>query len=122
MLVEATPQGSDLASRANEAIDAELASGAVSLASVARRLAMSERSLQRRLEAEGIGFAALIDAARRRRAESLLRSRDVSLTEIAFLLGFSEQSAFTRAFKRWTGKSPRDARREILAGAPRASR
>jgi AraC-like DNA-binding protein len=73
---------------------------------IARRLGMSERTLQRRLAEEGHTFQALADGARREAAESLLVGGDHSLGEVAFLTGFSDQSAFQRAFKRWTGRTP----------------
>ena len=60
-----------------------------------------------RLEDEGTTFARLVDDVRRRRAVSMVRDRSLSLGEIAFLLGFSEASAFHRAFRRWTGGTPR---------------
>ncbi|MGB0904320.1 MAG: AraC family transcriptional regulator ligand-binding domain-containing protein, partial [Mangrovicoccus sp.] len=63
--------------------------------------------MQRRLADRGTSFQALVDEARRHLAQQLLDSSGYSLSEIAFLTGFSEQSAFTRAFKRWEGQSPR---------------
>jgi AraC-like DNA-binding protein len=72
---------------------------------------MSRRSLQRRLGASGASFAELVDAVRRERAQVFLDAGDVSLVEVSWLVGFSEQSAFTRAFKRWTGRSPAEYRR-----------
>ncbi len=112
MLAAATPQGSLLAEQVRQAIEETLVDGTAPLASVARRLATSERSLQRALEAEGLTFLEMLDAVRRSRAEALLRA-GVSLVEISFLVGFSEQSAFTRAFKRWTGTTPREARKRL---------
>ncbi|MCA9673459.1 MAG: helix-turn-helix transcriptional regulator, partial [Myxococcales bacterium] len=88
------------------------------LGDVARRLAVSERTLHRRLAAEATTFAALVDDARRERA--LLLVDDASLTsgELAFLLGYSEPSALIRAFKRWTGDTPCGYRaRRAAAGA-----
>ena len=78
---------------------------------VARRLGTSARTLQRRLEVEGTSFARLVDEVRRERAEAFLRANDVSVAEVSWLVGFSEQSAFTRAFRRWTGSSPTEFRR-----------
>jgi AraC-like DNA-binding protein len=73
---------------------------------VARDLAMSERSLQRQLRAEGTSFRALVDECRRELALRHLAVPGASATDVAFLLGFSEPGAFTRAFRRWTGQSP----------------
>jgi AraC-like DNA-binding protein len=78
---------------------------------VARALAMTERTLQRRLAEEGVQFRALVDDVRRGLALRYLADRSMSLTEIALMLGFSEQAAFHRAFVRWTGKTPGHFRR-----------
>ena len=64
----------------------------------------------------GLAFHSLVDECRRQLAERLLLQTRYSLSEIAFLTGFSEQSAFTRAFKRWTGITPRAFRRETESG------
>ncbi len=73
---------------------------------VARRLEMSERTLNRRLAEEGVSFRTITQRARREAAESLLTDRRNSLAEVAFLTGFGDQSAFQRAFKAWTGQTP----------------
>jgi AraC-like DNA-binding protein len=66
--------------------------------------------LQRRLSELGYSYQTLVDESRRQLAERLLRQTDFSLVEIAFMTGFSEQSAFARAFKRWAGQTPRNFR------------
>jgi AraC-like DNA-binding protein len=76
------------------------------IARTARRLGMSARTLQRRLRASGTSFTHLLQQLRERSACRLLRQDDRRLSEIAEQLGFSEHSAFSRAFKRWTGTSP----------------
>lgn len=73
---------------------------------IARTLGMSGRSLQRRLRDHGTTLRAELDAERQAQARVLLIDVDVAIAEVAFLLGFSDQSAFTRAFRRWTGESP----------------
>lgn len=78
---------------------------------VARRLAVSGRTLQRRLHAEQLVYADLVAEFREQTARQLLTQRKVSVAEIAFLLGFSDQSSFTRAFRRWTGETPAAFRR-----------
>lgn len=88
-------------------ISTALSGGVPALSDVARDLAMSGRTLQRRLGEAGHSFQSLVDDARRRLAFRLLRQDDdVTLSEAAFMTGFSDQSAFTRAFKRWTGETP----------------
>jgi AraC-like DNA-binding protein len=88
------------------AIADQLPEGQPSKSQVARRLGMSERTLHRRLAEVGESFQDLATRTRHEAAESLLRSGDQSLAEVAFLTGFSDQTAFTRAFKRWSGTTP----------------
>jgi len=87
-----------------------LSEGIPTLSEIGTRLGMSARTLQRRLSDQGLSFQTLVDESRRQLAEQLLTESKYSLSEIAFLTGFSEQSAFTRAFKRWAGKTPRSYR------------
>lgn len=89
-----------------DAIARSLSDGLPRMEDVARRLGLSARSLHRRLAADGLSFQALTKETRRELAEGLLRDERYSLSEVAFLTGFSEQSAFTRAFKRWVGDTP----------------
>jgi AraC-like DNA-binding protein len=94
-------------------ISRSLSEGTPRMAEVARRLAMSDRTLHRRLSERGLSFKALVDSTRRQVAQSLLQDSRYTLTEVAFLTGFSEQSAFNRAFKRWTGQTPTAFRRRV---------
>jgi len=92
------------------AVARSLSDGIPTVSDIAAELAVSARTLQRRLSDQGHTFQGLVDAARRELAQQLLRDTDYSLAEIAFLTGFSEQSGFTRAFKRWSGQTPRSYR------------
>lgn len=103
--------GEGLAARVRGAVAAELPGREPTLATVARRLGTSPRTLQRRLEAAGASFASVADGVRRERAEDALRAPDVSIAEVSWLVGFAEQSAFARAFRRWTGVAPSAWRR-----------
>jgi len=94
--------------------DGEPASGAI-----AKRLAMSERTLRRTLANEGQSFSGLVEAVRKERASLLISDRRASLAEVAFSLGFSELSAFSRAFKRWHGRAPSEVRRAAQQSAIR---
>jgi len=94
-------------------IDA-LPSGPVANEKVARDLGLSVRSLQRRLAEAGTSFRDLLDTSRQEMALSYIREPEIELAEIAFLLGFSDQSAFSRAFKRWTGNTPNEVRKAHL--------
>jgi AraC-like DNA-binding protein len=77
-----------------------------SLVKIARQLGISARTLRRHLEQEGASLRALVDDVRRERADELLAA-GTPVKEIAFVLGFSETSAFSRAYKRWTGRPPK---------------
>jgi AraC-like DNA-binding protein len=86
--------------------------GEVDMAGVAAALGCSRDTLYRRLKAEGTSFAKLLDDLRRRLALDYLAGGKVSVNETAYLVGFSDAAAFSRAFKRWTGRSPGAVRRE----------
>lgn len=105
----------DLVSRVQLAMVEQLASGTPSEHSVARAVSLSTRSLQRRLAEERTSFTDLLTTVRRDLAEKYVRDRDLAVTEISYMLGFSDVSSFSRAFKRWTGKSPVALRREAVA-------
>ena len=116
MLLERLPSAPDIVGRVREAIDAELRGGDPRLETVARRLAMSPRSLQRRLrEQGGVAFNDVLDEMRYSAARSYLGQGDVAGAEVAYLLGFADQSSFNRAFKRWSGQTPTDYRRAAFA-------
>ena len=100
------PRETDFRADVRRAIADAMRDGDPRLARVAAKLAMSPRTLQRRLEEEGVVFKALVDDTRLRFALGYLRHGGHTLTEIAFLLGYSEVSALNRAFKRWTGVTP----------------
>jgi len=99
-----------LEKRVRLAVAKMLSEGVPSLSLIASSLGMSARTLQRRLSDQEQSFQNLVDQARRELAQQLLRESDYSLAEIAFLTGFAEQSGFTRAFKRWSGETPRSYR------------
>ena len=82
---------------------------------VASHLNISARTLQRRLKEEGYSYKELIDELRKEFAISYLKRRDLSISEIAYLLSYAEASAFSRSFKRWTGKTPGSYQNELLA-------
>ncbi len=84
----------------------ELQKGVPALEIVAQRLAMSDRTLRRRLEENGTSFRAVLDDTRADLARKYVRDKRLPLSEVAFMLGFSEPSTFHRAFKRWTKTTP----------------
>jgi AraC-like DNA-binding protein len=77
---------------------------------IARKLGVSRRTLARRLSSEGLTFASVMRNLRSKLAERHLADETLTISEIAWLLGYQDVSAFTNAFKRWTGKAPRAAR------------
>ena len=81
-----------------------------SISNVAKQLAMSTRTLSRKLREEGVAFTEILEESRAALAKSYLAERDLPVSEIAWLLGYREVSSFTHAFKRWTGMTPRQFR------------
>ena len=84
-----------------------LPSGKVDQGMVSSQLHRSTSTLQRQLQAEGLSYRDVLESTQRGLAENYLRDRKYSHAQISYLLGFSEQSNFSRAFKRWTSLSPR---------------
>jgi AraC-like DNA-binding protein len=107
------PAENGLLATVRKAIAELMRDGAPKLARVAAKMAVSPRTLQRQLSEYGVDFKELVDNTRRLSAINYLRNSTNTLTEIAFLLGYSELSAFNRAFKRWTGSTPLNFRRRL---------
>jgi AraC-like DNA-binding protein len=92
--------------RVDAALRSLLESGDVSMDRVARTLAMSRQTLYRKLKAEGVTFERVLDELRHVAAVELMRTGKVAVRDASRRLGFSDPAAFSRAFKRWTGRSP----------------
>lgn len=92
-----------------------LPDGVPPVAEVANRLGMSARTLQRRLNGTGTSYSDVLEALRQDLAERMLSNRSLSISEIAYLLGYAELSSFDRAYRSWTGRTPADVRREKFA-------
>ena len=103
----------DLVQQIQSLIIDQLPSGKITDQMIAKELHLSERTLQRKLRDKGTSFRQVLESVRKMVAMQYIRNSGTSMTEIAFLLGFSEQSAFSRAFKKWTGKSPVQYRESI---------
>ena len=105
------PARFDLSSRVRAAFDEVLSksTGAL-LERVSARFRMGGRTLQRRLEAEGVRFDDLLDQYRHERAVDWVRAGKLELAEISYRLGYAQPRAFFRAFRRWTGRSPGELR------------
>ena len=108
------PREDSLVTSVRRAIGETMRDGDPTLSRVAARVATNPRTLQRQLRDHGADFKRLVDDTRHRFALNYLRDPKHALTEIAYLLGYSEVSAFNRAFKRWTGSTPSDYRRTSL--------
>ena len=106
------PREDHLLSSVRRVIAEVMRDGHLGISPVASKLAMSPRTLQRRLEEHDTDFRRVADDTRRRFAINYLRDPKHTVTEIAYLLGYSEVSAFNRAFKRWTASTPSDYRRK----------
>ena len=91
----------------------KLSSGVVTKQQAADGLHMSPRNLQVKLAAHNTSFQEILEKTRQTLALGYIEQSSIAITEIAYLLGFSEVSNFTRAFKRWTNKSPTEFRRSL---------
>jgi AraC-like DNA-binding protein len=103
----ATLQKDDIAARCKAILLEQLTTGEVSIDGVAKALHMSPRTLTRRLASQGTQLQSLLDETRRDLAERYFADPGKSISDVAFLLGFSQQSSLARAFKRWFGVSPK---------------
>lgn len=109
------PGEPELLSRVRMAIQHALATGKPTAARVARHLAMSPRTMQRRLDEHDLGYAAVLRQTRRGLAERYLADPSLTLAEVAYLCGYREQTSFFRAFRHWTGETPTARRAALLA-------
>lgn len=103
-------QRDDVAGRLRGLLVEALPHGEPSQSGIAHALHMSERSLQRRLTELGTNYKAVLDGTRQELALSYVQDRSYTIGEITYLLGFTEASSFTRAFRRWAGCSPTEYR------------
>ncbi|AKU18597.1 AraC family transcriptional regulator [Luteipulveratus mongoliensis] len=112
-LAERAPEApNSLAPRVHSAVQQSLGTTPPEIASVARLLALHPRTLQRRLAAEGTSFAAIVDDVRRNAASRYLTTTDMPMSQVAGLLGLSEQSALTRCCRRWWNTTPSAVRHD----------
>ncbi len=111
-----------LRSRVENAIAQLLPHGRARANEIARQLGMSHRSLVRRLALEGLTFSEVLDELRVDLAKSHLRAGKLPISQMAWLLGYREVSSFTHAFKRWTGMTPRQARKKAATPSPLSAR
>ena len=118
-IVARLPPGDDVVAEVRRVLVRRTSRKDARIGSIARALGTSTRSLQRRLAAAGASYQELLEQARCDAAERHLAETALSIAEVSWLVGYSEPSAFHRAFKRWRGVSPRsfrDGRRAAAAG------
>ena len=114
-LPEASQAGSGIDRQLQQVLLKLLSDGEPTLARASHAMHMSPRTLQRRLARYQLSWQQWLDRNREQLARQYLDDTSLTLTDIALLLGFSEQSAFTRAYRRWTGNSPGRERRQWLS-------
>ncbi len=110
--LESLDEGTNI-NRIKKIIVEKLPSGNVAIEKVAKEIGINSRKLQRMLQEKDTTFSKLLDETREDIAVGYIADEHMDLTEIAFLLGFSELSTFSRSFKRWTGKSPLQYRKSV---------
>ncbi len=118
-LTERQPKGDSFVERVRSVVARTLRSGPPSLEATARALKASPRTVQRKLGEHGTTHLEIVDSVRSEMSSQLVEKGHLSLTEIAFLVGFTDVSGFHRAYKRWTGASPSDVRARARAQPPR---
>jgi AraC-like DNA-binding protein len=111
------PREDDLLAAVRRMIGEAIRDAEPKLSLAAKKLGMSPRRLQRRLQEYGLDFKRLVDDTRQRLALQYIKEEKDTLTQIAFMLGYSDVSAFNRAFKRWTGTAPLQYRRTVAKQA-----
>lgn len=115
-LLAEQPEGDDFIQLVQRSMIDELPDREPSIAAIAAKRHMSPRTLQRRLRDGGTSFAKVLSDLRHELALRYLRDERIAIAEVGFLLGFQDVTAFHRAFKRWSGKTPATYRRSAQAG------
>lgn len=105
-VLETRPASTDLVGVIRQELVRRLGKTEAKVETIAEALSLSPRTLQRRLEGEGTSFQGVLDGVREQLAMSYLVNDSLTVSEIAYLLGYSELRAFDRAFRRWTSKTP----------------
>ena len=117
-LLEKLEDSKSMRGRVEKLLIPILHTGEAKIETIARKLALSRQTLFRKLKAEGVTFEQVLDELRHELALEYLNGRNVSVNETSYLLGFSDPAAFSRAFKRWTGASPRTIANSACGARP----
>ncbi|MEH2184414.1 helix-turn-helix domain-containing protein [Nostoc sp.] len=112
-LLAKLPQSGSFIDGVRREISIQLRGGNLEVETIAKRLGFVSRTLQRKLKEAGTSYQELLDETRQSLSIYYLQEQQMAVSEVAFLLGFSEASAFYRAFKRWTGTTPSEFRRTL---------
>jgi AraC-like DNA-binding protein len=110
-LLAKAPRTGGIVERVRTAMGEALRGGDPSFGTISKQLGMSARTLQRRLKEQRVAYHELLDEMRRELAMRYLQESELAICEVAYLLGFSDATAFHRAFRRWTGATPGEYRR-----------
>lgn len=113
--LQALPKIDSYAERVRQTVWPHLSEGLPTIQQIASEMALSSRSLQRRLREESTSFAEVVDDLRHQKAQLLLRDPNLAVYEVGYLLGYSDPSTFHRAFRRWQGTSPSQFRIQQLS-------
>ena len=113
-MLERLPLARSFAQSVRQAVLTSLVNEGAPLERVSEKLGLSSRTLRRRLADEGLSYQELVDELRAELALRYLADPAISVTEVAFLLGFSDGAAFSKAFRRWTGESPSTVRKRAI--------
>ncbi|MDF5729485.1 MAG: AraC family transcriptional regulator [Rhizonema sp. PD38] len=113
VLLAKLPQSGSFIDSVCREISRELRGGNLEVEAITKRLGFVSRTLQRKLKEAGTSYQELLDETRQSLSTHYLQEQHITVSEVAFLLGFSEASAFSRAFKRWTGTTPGEFRRTL---------
>jgi len=119
-LMAQLPTAGTLVQDVRSELQTSMAGGDQRIDHIARRLGMSGRTLQRHLADDGLTYASIVDEVRLEATKIALANLSMSLSHVAYFVGFEEQSSFSRAFKRWTGTSPKDYRDALRSPAGRS--
>jgi AraC-like DNA-binding protein len=114
LLAKFPREESDFVNQVRQLIRENLSSGETGMEIISRKLGSSSRTLQRKLKEQGASYQKLLEETQSEMSKFYLQQPEIAICEISYLLGFSQSSAFHRAFRRWTGLTPKAFRRKHI--------